>query len=784
MLSSLGRGLARLVVVASVGLSSLFWAGCSVEGVTFTGLDGPAPLGTATLTVTRTGTATGTVSSSAGGIACGATCSASFVVGTQVTLTATPDVGAAFTGWSGGGCSGAAPTCTVTVAGDTAVTATFDVARYAVTVDVGGSGTGMVVAAAAGISCPGACTAMVSHGDALSLAVTAGASSRFMGWTIGPGGTACAGTGACTTTITGPTTLTATFALLQALEVTRSGNGSGVVASTPAGIDCGTDCSELYLPGTAVTLAAAPAASSTFAGWSGGGCTGTGSCIIDVSGAVMVTADFRLKQYALTVAKAGTGAGTVTSSPAGIACGTDCTELVNHGAMVTLTAAPAAGSTFAGWSGGGCTGPGTCTVTMTAAAQVTATFTRNRYTLSVIKTGSGGGGVDSSPVGISCGGTCSAQFDQGTVVTLTATPATFSIFGGWSGGGCSGTGTCTVTVTADVTVGANFQQPTWTLAVAKAGTGSGTVTSSPGSLNCGATCSQAVLNGSTFTLTATPAADSTFTGWSGGGCSGTGTCTVTVTANTTVTATFVSGLILSVAKAGTGSGIVTSSPAGIGCGTDCSELYPIGTLVTLTATPSTGSTFTGWSGGGCSGTGICTVTMSTATTVTATFTLNRYTLSVIKTGSGGGGVDSSPVGIICGGTCTAQFDYGTVVTLTATPATFSIFGGWSGGGCSGTGTCTVTLTADVTIGANFQRPGWTLAVSKAGTGSGTVTSSPAGINCGTICLQSVLNGSTVTLTATPAVGSTFVGWSGGGCSGTGTCTITVTANTTVTATFN
>jgi hypothetical protein len=78
--------------------------------------------------------------------------------------------------------------------------------------------------------------------------------------------------------------------------------------------------------------------------------------------------------YALTVATAGTGSGSVTSSPAGISCASDCTESYAIGTVVTLTTTPAAGSTFAGWSGGGCTGTGACVVTMSAATSVTATF--------------------------------------------------------------------------------------------------------------------------------------------------------------------------------------------------------------------------------------------------------------------------------------------------------------------------------------------------------------------------------------------------------------------------
>jgi len=160
---------------------------------------------------------------------------------------------------------------------------------------------------------------------------------------------------------------------------------------------------------------------------------------------------------------------------------------------------------------------------------------------------------------------------------------------------------------------------------------------------------------------------------------------------------------LTVSKSGTGSGTVTSSPAGINCGSDCSESYDQdqGTSVTLTATPATGSTFGGWSGA-CSGTGACTVTMNAAKSVTATFNLQPAgnTLTVSKTGTGSGTVKSSPTGINCGSDCSEAYNQGTSVTLTATPTTGSTFGGWSGA-CSGTGACTVTVDGAVTVTAEF-----------------------------------------------------------------------------------
>ena len=178
-----------------------------------------------------------------------------------------------------------------------------------------------------------------------------------------------------------------------------------------------------------------------------------------MSAAVTVTATFT-PQWVLTAAKAGTGAGTVTSNVGGINCGATCASTpINDGTAVTLTAAPAAGSVFAGWSGGGCSGTGTCVVTLTAATTVTATFNA-AFTLTVAKAGNGNGTVTSDVGGVNCGATCSVPYSSGTVVTLTAAAGTGQNFTGWSGGGCSGTGTCVVTVTAATTVTATFTDTT------------------------------------------------------------------------------------------------------------------------------------------------------------------------------------------------------------------------------------------------------------------------------------------------------------------------------------
>ena len=254
---------------------------------------------------------------------------------------------------------------------------------------------------------------------------------------------------------------------------------------------------------------------------------------------------------------------------------------------------------------------------MSAAKTVTATFDKLvTYTLTASKTGSGT--ISSNPLGISCGTDCSEAYVTGTVVTLMATPATNYQFTGWSGA-CSGTvATCTVSLTAAKSVTANFQ-PIFVLTTSKTGAGSGTITSLPGGVNCGSDCSEAYLNNTTVTLTATAATGSKFTSWSGA-CSGTTTtCTVSMTAAKSVTATFVPLYNLTVTRSGTGTGTVTSTPAGISCGTDCTEAYPANTSVTLKVAAASGSRFTGWSGA-CTGTATsCVVSMAAVKTVNAAF---------------------------------------------------------------------------------------------------------------------------------------------------------------------
>ncbi len=709
-------------------LVTLLLVGCAEDNPTRHLPDAPAADAEADveLTIAKAGNGKGTVTSSPDGVTCGDNCTATFAAHATVVLTAQPDSGSTFTGWSGA-CTGDSPTCEVSLDGTTTVTATFALAKHTVTITKSGPGGGTIHGE--GVDCANNCTLEVDHGTALSLTAAPGALAVFGGW-----GGACTGMGACNVTVTDDITINGNFALDNfTLFAVTNGTGAGSVVSTPAGINCGTDCNQVYTANQTVTLTAVPATGSSFGGWTGGGCTGTAPCVVTVTGPRTVTGTFTLNQYALTVTK--TGQGTVTGT--GIACGTDCSESYNYNTSVSLTVTPATGYSFTGWSGA-CSGTGACVVTMSTAKQVTANFAINTYALTVTKTGQG----TVTGTGIACGTDCSETYNYNTSVTLSAAAATGYTFAGWSGA-CTGAGPCVVTMTAAKQVTATFTLNTFALTVTK--TGSGTVTGA--GIACGTDCSETVGYGSTVTLSAAPATGYAFAGW-GGACTGTGPCTVTITGTTNVTATFtINTYALTVTK--TGQGTVTGT--GIACGTDCSETYNYNTSVALTAAAATGYTFAGWAGA-CTGTGACTVTMTAAKQVTATFTINRYTLSVATVGGG----TVTGTGISCGNDCSETYDYNTLVALTAVPAQGYAFTGWSGA-CSGSGSCTVTMNAAKSVTATFAQT-FTLQVKT--DGFGVIVGNGLSCAANQTCNLTLTTGTLVTLSATAYDEHHFTGWSG------------------------
>jgi len=363
---------------------------------------------------------------------------------------------------------------------------------------------------------------------------------------------------------------------------------------------------------------------------------------------------------------AGTGTGSVTSKPKGVKCGAACDKAVASmykGTPVVLTEKPSTGSTFVEWTGA-CSGSSpTCTVPMSEDEEVGAVFTGTSKAfspaeaLTVSKGESSGYGTVKGSGGLGCEAECSSTTvlyqgpitepkpKPGKTVALTQAPAFGSEFSGWSGcDSITEAGECLVTMETAKAVTAEYTAlPNFDLTVEKSSYegGAGSVSSKPKGIYCGGTCTSAVASmpeGASVVLTEKPGKETTFTGWEGGGCSGTApTCTVTMSAAQTVTAKF-SGPVktinpaetLTLSKAGSGYGTVKAS--GLKCEVLCTStgvIYqgPItepkpkpGKVVTLSAVSAPGSGPVSWSGcDSVTEAGECIVAMETSKGVTATF---------------------------------------------------------------------------------------------------------------------------------------------------------------------
>lgn len=343
---------------------------------------------------------------------------------------------------------------------------------------------------------------------------------------------------------------------------------------------------------------------------------------------------------------------------------------------------------------------------------------------------------------------------------------------------------------ATASVSITISIPPYTVTVQKAGTGTGTVTSTPAGINCGPTCSAPFASFLSVVLSAAPDAGSTFVGFGGDPDCADGI--VSGPADVTCTATFdvFVPVILTVEKAGTGSGFVGSNPAGINCGPTCSAAFPESSRVGLIAVADAGSIFVGFDGDpDCSDAEVAMDTAKTCIAIFDTFTPPPpppdVTLTVEKFGTGSGVVTSDPAGIDCGATCSAPFPQFSRVVLSANPAPGSAFAGFGGDPDCSDGfvaletskTCTATFDALPPPPASSR-----LTVVLLGNGTGTVSSNPAGILCGATCEALYADGTAVTLFARPEEGD-FVGW-GGDCAGTSFSTsVTVGPDKTCTATF-
>jgi hypothetical protein len=238
--------------------------------------------------------------------------------------------------------------------------------------------------------------------------------------------------------------------------------GSGTVVSNPAGIECTgtapTSCEAGFAENELVTLTASPAAGNLFKSWKGCETVNGRQCTVKMSASRSVGAKFvPTKNVKVNVV----GQGSVKSKPGGIACLPACSSMTAafaEGSTVELVQAPSKHFVFAGWSGD-CSGTGSCSLTMGANKEVTATFTEvPQKTLTLTKSGGGTALIKTKPTGVNCGYTCpanSASFYEGGLVEVAwkLNKGTTSIEWTSGAGTCTGKstaleGTCTLTIGA------------------------------------------------------------------------------------------------------------------------------------------------------------------------------------------------------------------------------------------------------------------------------------------------------------------------------------------------
>ena len=480
------------------------------------------------------------------------------------------------------------------------------------------------------------------------------------------------------------------------------------------------------------------------------------------------------------------GGGTVTSQPKGLSCSAGvCKAEFPRGTVVRLYADPEEGQFLSRWRGA-CGGSKRCKVRLKRPRRVFASF-KTPKPIPLMVYVKGGGKVTSKPEGISCdGGRCRGEFPRGTVVKLYAKPDEGQYLAGWRGA-CGGKKRCKIKMKRPRRVLAVFKKPR-PIPLAVMVRGDGIVSSTPDGLKCDeGICVKRFPRGSVVTLTATPKEGHSFSHWRGA-CRGSKSCKVKMKWRRKVLAMFKpvdppDNMALSVTLKGEGK--VSSKPDGLSCEkTLCKGEFPKGTKVFLTPMPSEGHKFAEW-GGGCKGTEECTVTLEEPISVTAAFESAappNVTLTVTYTGEGK--IVSKPDGLECEkGTCTGEFEQGTVVMLTPMPGDDLVFGEWKGA-CTGSEGCTITLNAATTVMASFvpPPPPPNVNVTVSIVGDGSVISSPTGIDCPTgDCTAQFQSGTLLTLSATPNAGQQFSGWSGD-CTGA-TCSVTLSAAISVTATF-
>lgn len=640
--------------------------------------------------------------------------------GTNVSLSATPDAGWTFGGWSGDITSSSNP-ASITMDADKTVQATFNPITYQLSVATDGT---------SGSSVSPSGSTSVNHGDATSISATAPAGYSFVNWTVTSGSNVViAAPAQANTTVTltnGNGAVQANFSL-NTYTLNVSTDGTAGASTSPSG---GLQVNH----GVATSVSATVPAGYNFDGWTASPATGvsfgnsasSSTTVTLTAGNASIQANYSQITRTLTMQAPG-GSGTV--SP----------EEGNHsytdGAVVSLSATPATGWNFANWSGDISSSLNPADITMNSDKTVKANFSIKQYNLTVATDGTAG--ASTTPTGTS-------PVDHAAATSISASAPTGYSFVNWTstGSGVSidspNQAATTVSLTnGDATVTANFSLTTYNLTVTNDGT-PGASTSPAGTLT--------VNHGAATSIAANIPAGYDFAGWtvtSGTNVSfanaSSATTTVGLTGGAATIRANYSIKTYSLTVGTDGTPAATTSPSG-------SNTVNHGASTSITASVPSGYRFSGWtvtSGTGVSfGNSALASTTVSLTSGAAAIQANYLPVYQLTVSSGTGGSASKNPD-------QSYYDAGSAVTLTATPDAGYDFDSWSGDESGSTNPLTVSMTANKAVTANFDLKNYDLTTSTDGSAGAAVVPS------GTV---SVSHGEDTPIEATPPANYHFTGW--------------------------
>jgi hypothetical protein len=265
-------------------------------------------------------------------------------------------------------------------------------------------------------------------------------------------------------------------------------------------------------------------------------------------------------------------------------------------------------------------------------------------------------------------------------------------------------------------------------------------------------------SGDQITVTATPSQGYVFSYWSGSLNGTTNPATFKVNGSASISAVFTPlQNTYTITISSTTGGTVALSPS--------KANYTSGEVVTVTAIPTTGYSFSSWGGDLSGTTNPATLTVTKDNTISASFTQSTYTITVTQ--GSGGTISLSP--------SKGSYTYGEIVNVSATAAGGYSFGSW-GGDLSGTAnSMTVAVLGNMSISAHFAQSTYTIAVTQPAGGIGTISLSPP---------QGSYNaGDVVSVSATAASGYSFSSWGGDLIGTANPTTVAVTRDMDITAYF-